>query len=75
LLCGAVLRPNGAVVAWGLEARDVHVNIRARSLSAGAFFLMALRSNGTVAAWGDDFDHDTDVPSGLRPVTGQAAGR
>ncbi|MEO7100812.1 MAG: putative Ig domain-containing protein [Luteolibacter sp.] len=38
-------------------------------------FSLALRSNGTVAAWGCDTDGQTEIPVGLSGVTAISAGR
>jgi hypothetical protein len=44
------------------------------AISAGDDHSLALKSNGTVVAWGDDYDGATDVPAGLSGVTAIAAG-
>jgi hypothetical protein len=43
-------------------------------IAAGGFHSLALKSDGTVVAWGDDGLGQTDVPAGLTGVTAIAAG-
>jgi hypothetical protein len=44
------------------------------AIAAGNEFSLALKSDGTVAAWGDNRWHQTDVPAGLSNVVAIAAG-
>jgi hypothetical protein len=44
------------------------------AIAAGRTHCLALRSNGTVMAWGDDWKGQTDVPIGLTGVTAISAG-
>jgi hypothetical protein len=43
------------------------------AIAAGDYHSLALKSDGTVVAWGDDSDGQTDVPAGLKGVTAIAA--
>jgi hypothetical protein len=45
------------------------------AIAAGGFHSLALRADGTVLAWGDDWDGQCDVPSGLSNVVAIAAGQ
>jgi alpha-tubulin suppressor-like RCC1 family protein len=44
------------------------------AISIGAFNALALRSNGTVAGWGDDYFFETIVPANLTGVVAIATG-
>jgi hypothetical protein len=44
-------------------------------IAAGWYFSLALRANGTVAAWGQNASGQTNVPSGLTNVIAIAAGQ
>ena len=44
------------------------------SVSAGQYFTLALRANGTVIAWGDNSQGQTNVPPGLSNVVAISAG-
>src|SRR5262249_15237986 len=44
------------------------------AISAGSLHNLALRSNGTVLAWGDSFYGETAVPAGLNDVMAISAG-
>jgi len=44
------------------------------AIAAGGYHSLALKGDGTVMAWGDDPDGETDVPSGLTNVVAIAAG-
>ena len=43
------------------------------AIAAGDYHSLAVRSDGTVAAWGDDAFGETDVPAGLSNVIAVAA--
>jgi Regulator of Chromosome Condensation (RCC1) repeat protein/putative Ig domain-containing protein len=65
------------LVAWGQPgSRDVVppqlTNVLA--IAAGAYFDVALKSDGTVVAWGDNSSSQLDVPLNLSNVTAVAAG-
>lgn len=74
LTVGKVSALPGSVVGWGggLARTPALNNITAISTSID--HSLALSSNGSVAAWGYDFDGQCDVPPGLSHVTGIAAG-
>ena len=44
------------------------------AVAAGQSHSLALRSDGTVVAWGSDLSGQTDVPEGLKDVVAIAAG-
>jgi len=44
------------------------------AVAAGYYHNLALRSNGTVVAWGLNSDGQTNVPAGLSNVVAVAAG-
>ena len=44
------------------------------AIAAGESYTVALKSDGTVAAWGNDNYGQTDAPAGLSNVTAIAAG-
>lgn len=48
--------------------------VKAAKIAAGNYFAIALKSDGTVAAWGDNSLGQTDVPAGLTDVINVAAG-
>ena len=70
--------PGRIVTAWGSNNNgqtQVPTGLRGvTAIAAGAYFNLALRSDGTVAAWGLDQDGQTRVPAGLTGVTAIAAG-
>jgi alpha-tubulin suppressor-like RCC1 family protein len=45
-----------------------------QAIAAGAGHTLALKSNGTIVAWGDNSAGQTTVPVGLTGVQGIAAG-
>ena len=70
--------PGRIVTAWGSNTYGqtrVPAGLRGgTAIAAGAYFNLALRSDGTVAAWGWDEYGQTRVPAGLTGVTAIAAG-
>ena len=66
----------GEVVAWGnLAQADVPARLtRVTTVAAGGGHALALKSDGTVASWGDNGHGQTNVPVGLTGVTAVAAG-
>ena len=77
----AATAPANTVAAWGLAGggSDGHVPVPAdlsgvTAISAGSRHCLALKSNGTVVAFGVDDAGQTDVPAGLSGVTAVAAG-
>ncbi|HRI11573.1 MAG TPA: hypothetical protein PLX89_01100 [Verrucomicrobiota bacterium] len=47
---------------------------RVAAIAAGPYHAVALKSDGTVVAWGNDDNGQTDIPEDLRGVTAIAAG-
>lgn len=83
LVANFIVTPSGAVTAWGYNGWS-QTNVPAGlggvvSVAAGTYHSLALRSDGTVVAWGKvqtsgpSFIEAT-VPSGLSGVTAIAAG-
>ena len=77
----AATAPANTVAAWGLSGggSDGHVPVPAdlsgvTAISAGSSHGLALKSNGTVVAFGGDLAGQSDVPAGLSGVTAVAAG-
>jgi alpha-tubulin suppressor-like RCC1 family protein len=68
------LARDGSVYSFG-DVSDVPGDLtNAIAIAAGGWHNMALRSDGTVTAWGDDSFNQTDVPDGLTNVIAIAAG-
>jgi len=60
------VEPAGSVVAWGLVDWTGYPNgLIATQVSAGGSFFLAIRPDGTVAAWGYNNHGQCDVPDGL----------
>jgi len=55
-------------------ALDGHILTNVVSISAGYRFSMALKSDGTVVAWGENMGRQLNVPAGLSNVVAIAAG-
>lgn len=81
-LVPAVLPANaasgGTVVVWGSNNYGL-TNVPAglsgvTAIAAGAFHIVALKSDGTVVAWGYNASGQTTVPAGLNGVTAIDAG-
>jgi alpha-L-arabinofuranosidase len=77
-----VWTPSG-VAAWGCYAPDVtdagQINVppgltNAVAIAGGFFHSLALKSDGTVVAWGDNEFGQTNVPSGLTNVVAITGG-
>jgi PKD repeat protein/pimeloyl-ACP methyl ester carboxylesterase len=65
----------GTVVAWGSQVIPyVASGTRFTKIAAGVFHSMALKSDGTVFAWGDNEYGESTVPSNLTGVVAIAAG-
>lgn len=68
----------GQVVVVGSNVshqRDVPAGLNGvKALAAGSYFTLALRGNGTVAAWGDTTVGPPSVPEDLRNVVAIAGG-
>ena len=69
----------GEAIQWGDSSYGQRFRLSRRetnlvAVSAGAYFTLGLRENGTVFAWGLNTDGTTKVPTGLSNVTAIAAG-
>jgi Regulator of Chromosome Condensation (RCC1) repeat protein len=68
------LARDGSVFSSG-EVSDVPADLtNAIAIAAGGWHNVALRSDGTVTAWGDDTFGQTDLPDGLTNVIAIASG-
>jgi hypothetical protein len=43
------------------------------AVAAGSFYSLALRADGTITAWGEDAEGQTDIPTGLTNVVAIAS--
>src|SRR5690348_17108889 len=67
---------SGLVVAWGGGQTGIPAALtNATAISTAVDHTLALSANGTVIAWGYDFDGQTDVPNGLNQVVAISAGQ
>lgn len=69
----------GSVIAWGENSHFGELNMPAGlsgmiAVAARAYHCLALRADGTVVAWGRNYDGESNVPVGLNSVTAIAAG-
>src|SRR5713101_6561499 len=65
----------GTVVSWGQQLiPHVQPGTRYQAIAAGAGHSLALKSDGTVVAWGDNFNGQSTVPANLTGVIAIAAG-
>ena len=75
--CAAVSAQAGALRAWGLDSDGQVTGVPAGSdyvaIAAGDAHGLALRSDGTVVAWGQNSDGQCDVPAGTFEVIGAGA--
>jgi alpha-tubulin suppressor-like RCC1 family protein len=81
LCCLPVHRASGQVIVWGntLYGNAGQTNVPSTAtnvieLAAGDAHCLALISNGTVVAWGEDYAAQTNVPSDLTNAVSVAAG-
>lgn len=74
--CCAPAQANpGTVVAWGGGQTNMPSGLNdIVAISSSLDHSLALHSDGTVTAWGWDFDNQCEVPAGLSGVTAVAAG-
>jgi hypothetical protein len=73
----ALAQTSGLVEVWGNNSYSQAAspsNLVATAVAAGLFHTLAIRPNGTVAAWGESTRGQTKVPSGLKNVIAVAAG-
>lgn len=76
--CLAILQRNGTVNLMGPSwcPKSVPAGLSGVvSVAMGGGFVLALRSDGQVVAWGSNISGQTDVPVGLNNVVAIAAGR
>ena len=83
-LATSLVRPTGAqnsnstpgtVVSWGGQGIPyVAPGTRFTHIAAGGLHNLALRADGTVVAWGDNWHGQSTVPGGLTGVVALAAG-
>ncbi len=74
----AGLRADGRVVVWPSTSSigNVPTDLTdAVAIAAGTDHSLALRTNGTVSAWGQNYFGQLDVPTGLTNVVALAAGQ
>ena len=65
----------GTVAAWGGGHGSLPAGLTdVIAISSGIDHSLALKANGTVIAWGHNFDRQSTVPAGLNQVTRIAAG-
>ena len=68
-------RPAGTVVSWGRQVIPFfEPGARYFKIAGGLVHSLALRSDGTVVAWGENFSGQCMVPAGLSGVVAIAAG-
>src|SRR5438067_2617559 len=73
--CPLASGTTGNVVAWGAGQTSPPPGLNnVIAISSSLDHTLALRSDGTVVAWGFDFDGQCDVPAGLNNVVAVAAG-
>jgi hypothetical protein len=73
----AWVKDAGGIVSASLSANTVvgsGEEMTKTLIAAGLFHAVALKSDGTVAAWGDNYDGQTTIPKGLTNVVAIAAG-
>src|SRR5688572_16100771 len=67
--------PSGRVASWGAgQVSPPTASTDIIALSTSVDHSLALKSDGTVFAWGDNMNGQCDVPAGLQNVTKIAAG-
>src|SRR5688572_1196056 len=74
------IRSNATVVAWGVPAASSVTNVPAGltgviEVAAGNNHVLALKGDGTVVAWGDNFAGAATPPPGLNDVVAVRAGQ
>jgi hypothetical protein len=73
----ALVRSTTSVVAWGWDSADLKPPVGLSdvvALSGGTSHVLALRSDGSVVAWGDDYVGRATPPVGLTNVVKLSAG-
>ncbi len=70
---GLALKNDGTILTWGaLTAPPSSNNVAA--IAAGYDFALAVTTDGSLMAWGDNSDNQTNAPSNLSNVVAVAAG-
>jgi hypothetical protein len=69
------LRVGGFVLAWQSDSQPSTWQGRVVAMAAGDDHSLALKSDGTVVAWGDNGSGESNVPAGLESVVSIAAGQ
>src|SRR5437773_2582276 len=65
----------GNVISWGSQViPNLAPGTRFTKIAAGYFHSLALKSDGTVVAWGSNSSGESTVPGGLNGIVGIAAG-
>src|SRR5216684_561096 len=65
----------GTVISWGDQVIPyVQPGARYQAIAAGGYHSLALKSDGTVVAWGCDGSGESTVPANLTGVIAIAAG-
>ncbi len=73
--CAPAQANPGTVVSWGGGQANMPSGLNnIVAISSSLDHSLALQSDGTVVAWGYDFDNQCEVPAGLSGVTAIAAG-
>jgi hypothetical protein len=68
-------RAGNQVIAWDASQTTVPADLtNAIAIAAGGAGNAALKSDGTIVAWGDNYSGQTNFPPGLRDVVAIAAG-
>src|SRR5207245_4144078 len=66
---------SGTVISWGDQVISyVQPGTRFQTIAAGGSYSLGLTSDGTVAAWGDNYFGQSTVPTTLTGVIAIAAG-
>ncbi len=75
---GVALNPDGTVSAWGTSSiTNVPANLTnviAISQGPSALYCLALKADGKVVGWGDNFYNQTNIPASVSNVVSIAAG-
>ena len=75
LFCPALAKAAGSVTMWGSGQTNPAPSLSSvATISANVDHELAVRSDGTVVAWGYNMDGQCDVPPGLANVVNVAAG-
>jgi len=75
LVLNAEEKNAGMINEWGKGADNTHTNKIYTDVSGGKDFSLALTTNGTIVAWGDNYEGQTDVPAGTNFVAISAGNR